>query len=403
MRRAVGFLARWVGRGALALASLGLLGWLVGQLAGDRTLFTQYLFWVPTLGVILGASALLVLAGLCFRAARRAAWSLDARAEPPPDPASWRGPCRAALALTRLGWLAVFALIAWLIAIEWRIAGDARPAPGPRGQTLRTVFWNQSRDLAPDPARWTRLVLAQDPDLVLLTDPPGLAVADYPALLDALRPAPDARMHSLSFLGFAVISRDPILAWGGTSLGLKSELGFDPRHWVTPRELWRDVPDPGRAMWLTLDTTQRLGRPITLWLLDLPSDLGYPRELMLRDAAAAIAAFRGPMWVFDARGMITVSGTSPFPPADVLAGDLNTPCDSRSLRHLTTMNARALTHAFDHAGRGHAASFPGRWLPLELWHIDHGFVGPDLVATRYALVHTGISTHALQAMDVRSR
>ncbi len=47
-------------------------------------------------------------------------------------------------------------------------------------------------------------------------------------------------------------------------------------------------------MWLTLETTPILGKPITVWILDLPSDLGYPREQMMRDAAAAIAASAGP-------------------------------------------------------------------------------------------------------------
>ncbi|MDX2017164.1 MAG: hypothetical protein SFY95_05920 [Planctomycetota bacterium] len=403
MRRAVGFLARWLGRGSLLAAWLGMLAWLVGHAAGDRTLLLQYLNWVPTLAVIFGASALLIFAGVFFRAARRSAWSLDAQAEPPPDPATWKGPCRRALALTRLGWLALFMLVAWLVAVEWRIASAPRPGPASRPFTLRTVFWNQSKDLAPDASRWVSLVAAQDPDLVMLTDPPGAAVAGYPALIDAMRPAPGAPMHSLSFLGFSVISRVPILAWGGSSLGLKSSLGFDPRHWVTPKELWRDVPDPGRAMWLTLETTPILGKPITVWILDLPSDLGYPREQMMRDAAAAIAAFRGPMWVFDSRGAMTPSGSSTFPPADMMVGDFNTPRGARSLRHLTAMNGRSLEHGFDIAGRGHAASFPGRWLPLELWHIDHGFVSPEIVTTRYTLVHTGISTHALQAMDVRAR
>jgi endonuclease/exonuclease/phosphatase (EEP) superfamily protein YafD len=120
---------------------------------------------------------------------------------------------------------------------------------------------------------------------------------------------------------------------------------------------------------------------------------------MAKQAAAAIAAFKGPEYAKGESGVRTQHSAGPgFPKPDLIMGDFNGPRGSVSQRLIVG----DMAEAYDQAGAGYAASWPGRGhhAPFPVFHLDHLFLAPYLRATRYDLVKPVYGYHWPQVADV---
>jgi hypothetical protein len=347
----------------LAAAGLVLAAWAVGRLASDRWLWSQYLAWVPEEWTL--AVAFLLWAP---------GWGLRRLARS-------RQRSRAAV-VVGLGCLAVGL---HLTIFEWRLFNALTRRP-PAGPSLRLLHWNATA--VERTAQITGPVLAQRPDVAVLVNPHS-RVAWHEVIAAFGRP-----VGLIWENGFVILSRVHIIRHGSLWLGLQPQ---QQGRWT----------DPGRALFMELDTTATLGRTTIIWVVDLPSDFKLSRWALAGSAAAAIAAWPGPELVHDAAGGVTPRDTPPgFPPPDVVVGDFNIPRGSASLGLL----APGMENAFDQAGCGYAATWPrhGSRLGIPIWHLDQMFVGRGgggggVRAARYNIIDPGFGYHHMQTADLVAR
>ena len=331
--------------------------WLVGRLLTDRLPAIQVLYWIPEPAYLL----LTLFLGL-------SGWFL-APAQPRRRRARWIAAGSAVL-------------ITGHMLFTWHAQRWILPDPQPAGPTINLVQWNMYLPSGHGWPKMTRALGELDPrpDALFLTNPVhGQRFAE--AAL-ALGPGYDARR----FGPLAVVSRFAIVQFSGTTLGLADGPTDDdpfiddavdavvaridrlpPKH---------DRYDPGYAAYAVLDTTEILGRMIVVWMVDLPSDTRRSRW-----AVASAAADQ--LW----------AGDIPFPSPDLIVGDFNIPRGSASLRLI----ARGMTHAFDQAGCGYAATWPRRW---PITQIDHIFLAPTMRAWRYRVLDMGRGRHRLQSARI---
>lgn len=128
---------------------------------------------------------------------------------------------------------------------------------------------------------------------------------------------------------------------------------------------------------IRFDATVKLGRPITMYLIDLPSDTNVDRY---RQAGRVLE------WL----------ASSDAPEPDIVIGDFNTPRGSHSLSRMFPK----LHDAYDDGGSGYAASFH-RAFPL--YHIDHILLSESMFATSYELIDPGVGRHRVQRATITSR
>lgn len=352
----------------LALGACGVLAvWLVSRAATDRTIATQYLFWVPT-WAYLGTSAL----------ALAVSWLLSFTGRGRPSAAAGRRRRRPGRVPRLAGVLGLAAATVFMLLVEWRLHALAmRP---PAGDGLRVLYWNAP--MRPRPV--ADAVLAQEADLVMIANP----VWTLPRERVGERMGAAAEVRTARFL---VLSRYPVLRWGETSLGLEGLEQVPSDAWDLV-ELPEGSIDEGRAMFFELDASEILGRPIVVWLIDLPSDQRLARWEMLGAAAARIGAWEGPA---HGEGAASDGPARGFPAPDMVVGDFNTPRGSASLRFLTG----GMANAYDQGGAGYTATFP-RERPL--WHIDQMFVAPALRARRYWTLTPDYGRHRIQMADIEA-
>ena len=298
-------------------ALLGIGVWLTGQVFSDRYEWSQWIAWTPT-------PVAIVVALIGFTA-------------------TWRnggGPMRKRV--RRIGWgTTVLALIVFFCFIEHRLltTGDCA-APG-----LKIVHWNSTgvpNEHEPATAAW----LAElDGDVTILTNHGGMhrKPAIHNWLTDngvIVRPQP-----------FAILSKLPIVE-------VRTVVSSQQMHVVI----------------LRLNATEKLGRELTLWLIDLPSDPETPRM----ETATQVR-----QWIDE----------SDLPAADIILGDFNMTRGSASLDVI----APEYRHAFDVAGSGFGATYP-RDMP---WlHIDHILIGDAIEPKSYCIIDPGVGSHRLQMMTI---
>lgn len=346
------------------LMVVGLLLVGAGKLLNDRFHWSQYLFWIPTLPACVIATVGLALSWAIMRPRYRGRW------------------------IRRTGWTLLVTLLIASMSFEW--AGGSAPTVPPREQRLRVAFWNFSESGEPG---WESPAIAQDPDLVVVragecTQPAGVR----------------ERMGADAFFcwdeGFMVSSKVPIKAWGSGSLNIDQGLGLDPRE----ADLVRVGRDPGRAMWLLLDTRERLGIDTVVWLVDLPSDLSLWRASIMEQAFVTMVQGPAKRWVpnnplsgkQDWREATDAEvPAASFQLPNLIVGDFNTPHHSRSLSILT----QNFKSAYDQAGMGYAATFPREW---PLWQLDQAFIGPPLRACTHEIVSTPRGSHRMLVFDVEN-
>lgn len=304
-------------QGTRLAAAAVVVAWLLGRLVSDRYGWSQWLLWIPTPAALVAAAAALAAVS----------WSET-------------GPGRRRRVIA---WAAcVSVILVYFGAIEHRLL---RRAPGGL-VAMRLVHGSVVQ--AWDPlvlARWGEQLTALGGDVTIVS-----------SLL------PQRRIGRLleQFGGLGT----PVVIWPFVLVTRLPVLEARPL-----------IANAGlRVVVFRIDATASLGRVLTVYAVDLPSDPTHSR-------AEVAAALR--------RILDRVTSAPP----DVVVGDFNMTRGSASL----SMAFPGLEHAFDQAGRGYGASYR-RGLPL--YHIDHILLADSVRAVGYDLVDIGVGRHLVQVVDL---
>ncbi|WP_171473391.1 endonuclease/exonuclease/phosphatase family protein [Frigoriglobus tundricola] len=208
---------------------------------------------------------------------------------------------------------------------------------GPPG-ALRLVHWNTAgRPGRPGVGEY---LIAERADLYALTD-----VANA-AHVGVLRDMLASDYGAVTFGNLAVVGRGDIRANGW----LVTRDGFEVQA-VT----WNP---PGH-------------KPISVFVIDMPSDVRLARDPLLRELNVLIDRHR----------------------PDLVVGDFNAPRRSRALADLPT----DYRHAYQTAGSGWGYTWP---VPVPVYALDHCLYGPRIAPGRYQLGGLdGASDHRYQVFD----
>lgn len=360
-----------------------MLLWLIGEVVSDRLFVTQFLEWMPTKLVIVGAAVGLITARIFL--------TLGSVMR---TPGAW------VKRMVGGGWIALALLLGYYVFVESPMFKSRPAAPGLQDDAFRVVFWNMSAGIGTtkdkdghvvsDGSLWVPNVAGESGDIVVLTSAVGgsdLASVAGTMKSDTFTVAPASP--------FTVLSKRPISRWGVTRLNLSAGEGWNPRQDFKQRYV-----DPGHAMFFQVQCAGKGTTPagdIVVWVLDLPSDMSLSRWKVTREARDAIDGFRGEVYVPgpDGRWEIGEKATDAargFPKPDLIVGDFNIPRGSASLKILD----ERLPSAYRQAGKGDMSSFPR----LPLVHIDQTFVAPSLRAWRYAVKPVGVAPHRMQVVDL---
>lgn len=370
-------------------AAIGVaLAWLAGRVLTDRTILTQYLFWVPAEFLVVGFLVLALVAGALRRMARkRRRW--------------WR------IAAVAMG----VVMVGHLALVRYRVPMGLLRRAEPAG-SIAIGHWNAA-------TVWRReeilaALAKMDVDVLIVSNPDwntdwGALAAEgaFAARLQARSQSwgPVSRFTRVG--EFGVISAWPIARAGMTTLGIESA-GADIDELV-PLDRRSSRRDPGRAMFVEFGGS---GVPrLVIWGLDMPSDPRLWRWPMAERASEMIRGFRGEQLVWRGEGSererVREAIVGGFPTPDVVIGDFNTPRGAASLGLIVPAG---FVNAFDEAGVGDGATWPRRvpwevrprwWPRWPMFQIDHTFVGPGLRVWRYQLIDPGGSgSHVMQRVVV---
>lgn len=358
---------------AAVAAALAVVFRIAGVLLSDRWHWSQYLAWIP------GWLLLLTAAGAT------ATWSIIRHFR--------RRPLRFGR-IEVLSWATCATFVLYSTLVEWRwyrVLLPTRSDPN----AVRVLAWNPA---------WAQMsafherVLEQEPDIAMFANP------NQTAEWTSLRKGMGEKTYALRQGTLVVVSRFPIRHFGWTSLGIAPEPDR-PSWWPVPKGSYRG----GEALFMLVDAPG-FENGLVVWFVDLPSDAWIARRRMFTEAAANIAAFRGPVLRRDDNGLDVPDNTlkwgqmppggwkgdepvSGFPPPDLVVGDFNTPRGNRSAQLL----APDLTHAYDHAGMGPLGTFP-RGLPI--LHIDQSLVARRVRVLDYDTADLGAARHTAQVIDI---
>lgn len=302
-----------------SLMMLVVAAWVIGRIVSDRYAWSQWLLWIPT-------PAALLASALCILLAFRATWKpRDARV-------------RAVL------WsVATFFILVYFVAVEHWMLRRA-PQIADAAKTLRIVHWNMG------PASWHEMapsiaaVMRMNGDVTIITDPGGTT------------------------------SQGEIKKWlaADTDPPVLGQLALLTRLPITTIRPLIMTPDM-QVVLVQIDATEKLGRPLTMYMVDMPSDLKLGRMELARNVRKMLEDLKAPM-------------------PDVVVGDFNITRGSASLNAM--FKDFSLDDAYDEGGHGYAATFH-REFPL--WHIDHILVGPSVQALDYTITNPGVGRHRAQA------
>lgn len=379
-----------------ALATLLVLA--LGRGLTDRFWWSQYLYWTPAWLLLLCAlAAAIVYAAL-------------ARLTAAPRPGRVERVMRWVVAIG----LALACAHACLF--EYRLTRylTGRPAAPNDGSALRVLVWNaMGPDLPPGPHIPKQIIDECDPDIFFFASRMS-APGSYENTVKPLGP----EYHTAGRGVYIAVSRFPIISQRLFTLGLNNmaqrlpaQTGTAPPNPTDPADLpppttrsrryfeefyngvltrlglpqryFRDT-DPGHFYVLTLDTTAKLGRPITVWYIDLPSDPVDSKHTMAGLIRQRIGLIR--------RSDLETGG-EPLVEPDMVLGDFNLPRGSGSVN----LFAPNLANAFDQAGRGTSGTWPRAWPTLQ---IDQVLLAPGLRAFDHRVRDMGSSDHLALIVDL---
>lgn len=303
-----------------ALSVCVIVAWLVGQILSDRYTFSQWLLWIPTPFAIVfalfgSASALPKKPFNCLRKMRLI--------------------CCLAIPI---------AVVIYFAFIEHHFLRSASVT----NTGFKVIHFNANTANDNEFENFNEDVLAQNADLIVLTNPGHHR--RYQSLSDSFT----ADGSTFRIGSFRVFSRFEIIE----SRTIVSNEGI-------------------RVVLLRIDTTSKLGKAITIYAVDLPSD---PRHSRMQTAQRL-------------RAMLN-SADAPAP--DLVLGDFNMTRRGAALK----TSFPSLQHAYAQAGHGYGATFPRR---LPLFHIDHILLAQTLQAQSYQLINPHAGRHMLQIADIRAK
>jgi len=314
-------LAIWVAllaRAVAVVAATVCVAWLIGRIVSDRFGWSQWLLWIPTPPVLAVAAIAL---GVACR----------------PDTRSGRRRRRL------IAWgVTVGAVLVFFSFIEHRFG---RRSPG-GDATLRLVHASVQTSGPRRLDAYGAGLTALDGDVTIVSS--LLPMKTINRLIDRL----DGLGEPVTVWPFVMFTKLPVV---------------EARSLVVNADL--------RVVVYRVDATATVGRVVTIWVIDLPSDPRRPRHAIARRAR---------------RILDTVTSDPP----DLVVGDFNMTRGSVSLARVFP----DLSHAFDEAGHGYGASFH-RGLPL--YHIDHALLADTVHAVDYELVDIGVGRHLVQVIDLR--
>ena len=347
--------------------------WAIGQVVSDRTHLTQYMYWLATYGVLAG--------GLVMLLGSRVLAAVAGKREIQGKSCKYGGRARSALVI-------FICILAGTLVYEWKLWRGVAQLVLPRGQ----VALGEVRVLHVNPAvshfdLFATNVAGYSPDIVCITNRPGNT--DW----DTLRATVGGVGAMARFMHLTVVSKYPIVRWGGTKLGVT---GAKKRTfvWYQGGEISQDQ---GEGLFVELDSVHELGFNMVVWMLDMPSDPQLARSKTFAQADKTLKEFRGPVYARNKQRLDVEEAPESFPPGfpmpDVIVGDLNTPRGSWSMTQVT----RGLQHAHDLAGRGPAFTWERR---VPFIAIDQAFVSTRFDVQSYSTHDIGGGMHMAQVVDL---
>ncbi len=374
------WLIRAAGWCAIVALTIGLLAFWYGRTVSDRLHVLQFIGWLPSWMVLSGLATLLPL-------------TLLARVKPKNAPRRQR----ARFVTQALG--IVFLLSCLFVAfVEMHWHRAIAPVASTRPNAIRVVHWNQEALSITKTIVPMRDEIGFAPDVLLVSSHQPAQL--FEQSLNTLARPYNVQRHA----GFVIASSFPILQSRAFQISLadgsrEGSREHKVRKWMEDRwNEWaqvlglarREFPRAvaGVIVLIELDTLATLGRPTTIWWVDLPSDPFAPRWANAKVVRAHIDRLASTIDPATNKPLLT--------PPDIVIGDFNTPRGSASLDVITG----SLPHAFDLAGWGDARSFP-RTYPII--HVDHTFVGPRMKVDLYELVRPAQGDHWFQSVTLRAK
>ncbi|GAB4385990.1 MAG: hypothetical protein Kow0022_13820 [Phycisphaerales bacterium] len=331
--------------------------WVMGQVLTDEYRFSQYAWWLPVP----------ILLAVCWPMVA-ASWVLER--------------CSARLG----GYQLRPVLSAALLGITlWFVFGVGRfhRLVWPRGSgSIRLVYWNLAVDGEANGAG--EVVLGLDPDVAVVANPrwdqTRKRLFDAMRRLGSVSAVPEGEPEPNRFVftdEIALATRGQIRRWGSVRFGVGGRDDFEHRGVIVFAQLADLAPEP-----------------ITIWVVDLPSDPTLWRMDVMKEAQQAIGAWSGPDFVAgEGGGWVRRVQAEPFPKPDVVVGDFNTPRGSASLKILIGDRQ----NAWKAQGRGFGYTWPRE---RALLAIDQCFVGPALRVRGFRTLDPGMGRHRLLVADL---
>jgi hypothetical protein len=287
--------------------------WLVGLILSDRWGWSQWLAWIPTLFILVLLAAALVL------------YSIEKRS-------------KALFFLTPLFLTSVY----WFIFEENRFFSSADSSG-----SIRLVGWTMSHSKKNVSYESAKEIIRLNGDITLLTH--GWYVRSEPIIKDWLG------------VGRRVVTNGPF------TILTKHDV-LEVQTLVASEGIYISK--------FVIDATEKIGKTIDLWAVDLPSDLFTPR---IETAERALRLYS------------QVESNQP----DIVIGDFNMTRNSYAIKHMFPN----LIDASNLGGSGLLASFP---LHFPLYCIDHTLVGRELVCNSYVFSNPHIGRHRVQITELSS-
>lgn len=362
-----------VSRLLVVVVLLLLATWTAGQVLTDQYALSQYLWWMPTPLVLFVAWPMIIVSWVVERlSSRLGGYQL-----------------RPLLSAALLG------ITLWFVFGVGHVYRYVLPS---RAGSVRLVYWNLAVD---DEATGAGDVVSQlTPDIAIVANPRWDETRG--PLLDAMRAmggagaSPEAEpseSESLPSSGqaeagseairfvfsneIAIATRGQILRWGSARFSADGRDDFEHRGVIVFAEVAELMPEP-----------------ITIWIVDLPSAPALWRVEVMEQAVQAIGSWSGPDFVpGDGGRWVRRTDAEPFPDADLIVGDFNTPRGSASLETLVGSRRNASVVA----GRGFGYTWPREHAILA---IDHCFAGPRLRVQGFRSLDPGMGRHRLLMADL---
>ncbi len=301
-----------------ALSVCAIVAWFVGQILSDRYTFSQWLLWIPTPIAIVFA-----LAGSAVTL--------------PKKPVNRCGKVRLICCLA----IPVAAIIYFAFVEHHFLRSAAETNAG-----FKVMHFNANTIDDNEFDYLNSYVLAQNADLIVLTN------SGHHKRYQPITESYDADGSTFRVKPFRIFSRYEILE----ARPIVSNQGIN-------------------VVLLRIDTTSELGKAITIYAVDLPSD---PKLSRMQTAARL-------------RVMLS-NADAPAP--DMVLGDFNMTRRGAALKTAFP----DLVHAYDQAGTGYGATYPRKF---PLFHIDHILLAETIQAQSYKLINPHAGRHRMQIAEIR--